>query len=760
MKRLVAATILSFLAVTCWDSLWVMPKAVISLAGFLPPLLGLLWGPWGIAGTLLGRVLADVLLGISYPENLRFFFITLTSATVPYFLWHHWRVPEGDTPFTFHRNTLRKFILIILFTTLVVACGIGFTISPEKLALLSDEVSMPLSPVGLAAIVFLNHFDVTIFFTLPLFFILISYRYPFYSPVKKREIPSGNDYAMNSKFLIAMYLPFLGLFAVLDISGIIPNLTEMDTWLLFNGEIMTAMALTVSYIGYMLIKYRRSIMTNFILMGVTTLCVSALLLGSISFAALDNSIGTYVNNDLEKMSVIYRERLARTFNYTITVTSSLGKLAKEELTDYEALKDSAYRAEYLATMERCFRPMVENSPGSVSFFFVLSKDLGGEGFMAARRPEKWGGKLPKFSLANVGAYTDRYHSAHERYLANLSDPYFSPVQGGYIVSYVIPLWDGDNFIGNIGVDIDFNYVIHEIQRMSVYEHGLVCLLDKHGELLYASQPDAEDYLNQRGLYQTETYLSNGIWLKIAAFSHDIYADRNRMLIHFAVTVLFIVIAVIILDIWLVKRGIRPLVIITEAAKKIAAGDLEVKLPPITKNELGTLVASIKEMVSKLEIYVYRDKLTGLRNVAAYTKKCDELEERQKQAAFPYGVVVCDANFLKRTNDTYGHEAGNELIRRASGTICRVFAHSPVFRIGGDEFVAILEHRDYENREELLKEFDRQIGGESFEYAGSTVSVSVARGLGVHSPGLDYAAVFKMADAAMYEHKTALKAART
>ena len=85
-------------------------------------------------------------------------------------------------------------------------------------------------------------------------------------------------------------------------------------------------------------------------------------------------------------------------------------------------------------------------------------------------------------------------------------------------------------------------------------------------------------------------------------------------------------------------------LITEAARKIADGNLDVKLSYKAQNELGTLVDSIKEMVAKLEVYMYRDKLTGVFNTAAYVRKVDELEKlRQNADKNPYATSVNSVN---------------------------------------------------------------------------------------------------------------------
>ena len=154
---------------------------------------------------------------------------------------------------------------------------------------------------------------------------------------------------------------------------------------------------------------------------------------------------------------------------------------------------------------------------------------------------------------------------------------------------------------------------------------------------------------------------------------------------------------------------------------------------------------------------YKDGLTGVKNKLAYLEALAELETALESGELTeYGVVVFDVNGLKLINDTLGHEAGDEHIKSGCSIICRQFDHSPVFRIGGDEFVAILKGSDYMNREELLeafrnKSFENQKNGE----------VVVASGLAVYDASTDssYNDVFKRADEAMYEQKRALKSAR-
>ncbi len=104
----------------------------------------------------------------------------------------------------------------------------------------------------------------------------------------------------------------------------------------------------------------------------------------------------------------------------------------------------------------------------------------------------------------------------------------------------------------------------------------------------------------------------------------------------------------------------------------------------------------------------RDELTGTKNKTAYQETEKGLEKLVEEGRESFGIVVCDINSLKIINDTEGHKAGDDYIKASCKLICRVFHHSPVFRIGGDEFAVILTGKDYTNRKELIADFKRQV----------------------------------------------------
>ncbi len=151
---------------------------------------------------------------------------------------------------------------------------------------------------------------------------------------------------------------------------------------------------------------------------------------------------------------------------------------------------------------------------------------------------------------------------------------------------------------------------------------------------------------------------------------------------------------------------------------------------------------------------YRDDLTGVKNKLAYNEARTGMDKRIASGDLDeFGVVVFDLNGLKQVNDTFGHDAGDEYIKAACRIICDQFENSPIFRVGGDEFIALLEGDDYEKRDSLMKSFNQKMI--SNQKKGQVV---VSSGLGVFRSGRDKNChdVFVRADRKMYARKEQLK----
>ena len=197
----------------------------------------------------------------------------------------------------------------------------------------------------------------------------------------------------------------------------------------------------------------------------------------------------------------------------------------------------------------------------------------------------------------------------------------------------------------------------------------------------------------------------------------------------------------------------------EQAKASIIADINEHITEIL--ETTKKLISTQEHADEMDRAANIDALTKVRNKRAYVLEIERVDQEIRGGKTAFGLAMIDLNYLKMTNDTYGHERGNEALRMLCGAICRVFKHSPVFRIGGDEFVVVLENSDYEQLDDLKEAFEQELRGMQNNQE-PWARISAAAGYALFDPSLDadMESVFKRADQRMYERKKAMKAERT
>lgn len=144
----------------------------------------------------------------------------------------------------------------------------------------------------------------------------------------------------------------------------------------------------------------------------------------------------------------------------------------------------------------------------------------------------------------------------------------------------------------------------------------------------------------------------------------------------------------------------------------------------------------EELLARLS---FEDSLTGLYNRNCFNRAVADLKENAPESL---GVVYLDLNGLKLVNDTYGHEAGDQLIQTAAANIKKTFGKN-TFRIGGDEFVALISGISREQLDEFMKLL--RAGMEA-----DHVKVSV--GISFRATDANIEEQMRQADEAMYAEK--------
>lgn len=134
----------------------------------------------------------------------------------------------------------------------------------------------------------------------------------------------------------------------------------------------------------------------------------------------------------------------------------------------------------------------------------------------------------------------------------------------------------------------------------------------------------------------------------------------------------------------------------------------------------------------------RDELTGLNNRLSYSESLDNLKGDGR-----LGIVFADVNGLKVTNDTYGHEEGDKLLKTFALMLIHHFPKENIYRISGDEFVVILKGIPEKVFESKTEAFMKSLKNQDMPIA------SAGFVLGIES---DCESLIRKAEALMYEEK--------
>lgn len=143
----------------------------------------------------------------------------------------------------------------------------------------------------------------------------------------------------------------------------------------------------------------------------------------------------------------------------------------------------------------------------------------------------------------------------------------------------------------------------------------------------------------------------------------------------------------------------------------------------------------------------RDDLTKLLNRRSFETEIQLLNKRKMS----YTVFFLDANHFKEVNDTYGHDAGDEVLREYAIRLNELF-DGHIYRLGGDEFGGYVPHIMMdEEREKFLHKIQKSMK-KPFNYKGHEITLSISAGYSLSEEGKSFETMLKEADERMYQRK--------
>ena len=212
-----------------------------------------------------------------------------------------------------------------------------------------------------------------------------------------------------------------------------------------------------------------------------------------------------------------------------------------------------------------------------------------------------------------------------------------------------------------------------------------------------------------------------------------------------------------------KKGLRSIVRLPLFSKGTIIGSFVVAarrphaFGPQELEFLEQLAAQISLAVENSQLYAQTEKkaitdaLTGLYNHRHFHERLDEEIARSLRSGRPFSLIMLDLDFFKLYNDTYGHLAGDQILKQVAQCIrSSIRGMDVAFRYGGEEFVVLLPETEAEQAREVAERIRKRIESE-MKARGSRLTVS----LGVASwpdSGVTKESLIQAADAALYEAK--------
>ena len=459
----------------------------------------------------------------------------------------------------------------------------------------------------------------------------------------------------------------------------------------------------------------------------------------------------------------------------------------------DELDDKDTVMQYSSQMEEIAISIANHTNGAVAVYYRMNPDLtnsGTFGFFSVKSQKT--GMFEHAVPTDLSAY-DPDDTEHVGW-------YYRPVQTGkpvwiepyyngniniYMVSYVIPVYDGDSLVGVVGMDIDFTAFADIAASICVYESSGSALFSEDFSKIYYQKDDAFDnsaskeiknifqggekamklqllHIGGEKCIAYSAPLNNRMQLLTYASEAEANARVNDIIIIGIAVFSIIFIAALMLSLKISNAITKPLYDIMEATKQYSAGHWDAKIPCETEDETGMLAKNImvmadntREYISQIRYMAKYDTLTGVRNRNDYLRYTKEYMEQALKSDGKLALIVMDVNNLKTVNDTMGHEMGDALLQNASKLICQTFSQSSVYRIGGDEFAVIVFGTAYDTVDEKMRQFRKRMNGVADE--GNIAEACVASGMAkLGQDGDTVDAIFKAADDRMYQNKAELK----
>jgi diguanylate cyclase (GGDEF)-like protein len=185
----------------------------------------------------------------------------------------------------------------------------------------------------------------------------------------------------------------------------------------------------------------------------------------------------------------------------------------------------------------------------------------------------------------------------------------------------------------------------------------------------------------------------------------------------------------------------------------ALNPLQFEYLKVLGNQAVSALENVK-LYAEIERMAVTDGLTGLHNHRHFQEKLTEEFGRLGRFSAPLSLLLVDIDFFKKVNDTCGHPAGDEILRRVAGMLKETVRSVDIAaRYGGEEFAAILPGTDYEGARKIAERLRASVMEKTFPFEGRDLKVTVSIGAATcPSDAVTKEDLIEKADRALYHAK--------
>lgn len=372
-------------------------------------------------------------------------------------------------------------------------------------------------------------------------------------------------------------------------------------------------------------------------------------------------------------------------------------------------------------------------------------------------------------------------------------PYVTENLDVLVLSYNVPIYKDGQFIGVVGIELDYTTMANLVDNIRLYENGYAFINDAQGNIIYHPYIDVAYHTEENkpkvpaGLIDSKQIvrydyegeekmaccmeLSNGMRLNVSVPVSEINGNWESLIAKTLVVCIILLIVFTLITIHFADSITKPLIDLTKAAEKAGQGDYDVSLEYHSSDEVGVLskafellIARIKSDIAELnglnnrlkednlslEAATTKDSLTGVKNRFALRRDYEKYDDTNVH------IMMLDIDDFKKVNDRYGHSVGDYLLRKVGDALSEFFGADYSYRYGGDEFMVIFPDVEEEKFKILIQEMEARLIDISLEDKKFPVHFSAGYVYGKTLLQDDLRLMLRQADELLYKAKRAGK----